>query len=82
MIARLPKLKRACGVEVRIENGEESFAVVLSWPGGELRRRFWAHEAAACHDAQAVKACACRHKDQIIEAVLARRLRANALARR
>lgn len=74
MILRIPKLRRACGAEVRLENGEESFTMVVTWRGGEHRRRFWANEAAACYDAEAVKACACRCKDEIIAAVLRRRL--------
>jgi len=65
MIARLQHIRRLTYAEtVKIENGTESFSVVVSWPAGQYLRRFTAADT---------ETEACRHKQDIIRAVLARR---------
>jgi hypothetical protein len=65
MIGYIPKIRRLTYAEaVTIENGEESFTVVVAWPAGKYVRAF----TAADTDRRA-----CWHRDDIIRAVLARR---------
>jgi hypothetical protein len=67
MIRFIPKIRRLTFAEsVKIENGEESFTVVVAWPAGQYVRAFTANDT---------ETKACRHRDEIIKAVLDRRLR-------
>jgi hypothetical protein len=66
LTALIPKLRRACCTqEVAISDADEGFVVRVSWEGGEHERVVTAAD---------IRAGACPIKDEIIRAVLRKRL--------